>query len=203
MSSKKPLPLFDTREHLKASLNAMEVLPPYAQTDIDHAASFLAAYKGSEGTYNSYRREVERLIHWSALIANKTLPQLKRDDMEQYLLFAKNPPTDWIGYNKPPRFILDQGTRRPNADWRPYIVTCSKSSRRQGGMPDASQYQLSPSSMRELFAILGSFFGFLMQEDHTTANPIQLIRQKKPIHTKKTRANTNQAIVRTAMAIRD
>lgn len=69
------------------------------------ALEFLKSYKGSQGTFNAYRREIERLLHWSTLVAKKTLKDLKRQDMEDFIHFCQKPPKSWIGVNKFPRFI--------------------------------------------------------------------------------------------------
>lgn len=42
-------------------------------SDFQKAQAFLKCYIGSQGTFNSYRREIERLLHWSWVIAKKSL----------------------------------------------------------------------------------------------------------------------------------
>ena len=36
-------------------------------------------------TYSTYRREIERLLHWSWQIAEKSVLELKRADIEAYI----------------------------------------------------------------------------------------------------------------------
>jgi hypothetical protein len=43
--------------------------------------AFLKNYIGSVGTFNSYRRETERLLQWSWLIAKKSIKQLRCEDI--------------------------------------------------------------------------------------------------------------------------
>ena len=79
-----PSPLFDTlnNTHLSTPLIA---LADHQQNDYQHSLRFLHSYRGSEATFNAYRREIERLLHWSWEIAKKSLNMLKRDDiLEQF-----------------------------------------------------------------------------------------------------------------------
>jgi site-specific recombinase XerD len=176
-----PKPLFDTLDELLQQLEAHAwtyLDDPYDLDDIAISAQFLLAYKGSQGTFNGYRREVERFLHWSVLIANKSLSDLDREDIEQFIEFSQMPPKAWIGTSKPARFVTKNAQRVPNPVWRPYVVTVSKAAHRRGQAPEIKNFELSQSSLRELFAILSSFYQYLVQEEHVKSNPFALIRQK-------------------------
>lgn len=140
--------------------------------------NFLKSYNGSVGTFNSYRREVERLLQWNALIANKSLKQLKREDIESFVRFCQKPPKSWIGTKKAPRFIEKKGLRIPNPEWRPFIATASKAAHCKGKNADTKNFELSHGTVKELFAILSSFYNYLLQEEYVYTNPVALIRQK-------------------------
>lgn len=173
-----PLPLFDSMRYI-SSQNDFSYLPMgYNLNDINKAITFLKSYQGSQGTFNSYRRELERLIHWSVLIAKKLLPQLKREDLESFVRFCQQPPKQWIGCQKPPRFIINSGQRLPNPAWRPFVVTVSKTQHRKGEIPKISKYELSHGALKELLAILSSFFNYLLQDEYVYMNPVALMRQK-------------------------
>jgi site-specific recombinase XerD len=179
MSTKStPLPLFDSRQYLDESNDYSYVSDSYTLSDIEISKAFLKAYRGNQGTFNSYRREIERLIHWAALIAQKSLKTLNRADIEAFVSFCQNPPRHWIGTTKPPRFVLKNGKREPNIKWRPFVTTLSKSARRQGKTLDVHQFELANDSVKELFAILSSFYNYLLQEEYALMNPVALIRQK-------------------------
>jgi len=154
------------------------ILPSYSKKDYKNALSFLIAYNGSQATFNSYRREVERILHWSWLYANKPITELRRAEIEDYLKFCQNPPKTWISVKKVPRFIIKDGSRIPNELWRPFVVTLPKTATKQGLLPDISEYNLSETALKEIFAILSSFYNYLIQEEQTDVNPISLIRQK-------------------------
>ena len=179
---KSPLPIFDDINHIDA-LDVKDVLPGADADDVirhdyRHALAFLKSYKGSQGTFNSYRRELERLLHWCRLIAQKTLTQLKRDDIEQFIAFCQKPPKSWIGTAKVPRFHVIEGLRVPNPTWRPFLVTVSKTDYRNGERPLIKDFAFTQSSVRETFAILSTFYTYLLQEEYVAANPVVLIRQK-------------------------
>lgn len=146
--------------------------------DYQHTISFLKSYNGSYGTFNAYRREVERLLHWSWIIAKKSIKDLKREDIENFINFCQKPPKEWIGLNRVLRFIEKEGVRIPNPKWRPFVAHISKMKHRDGEISSVDKYALSSISVKEIFSVLGSFYNFLLQEQYTTINPVALIRQK-------------------------
>ncbi|MGQ3890240.1 tyrosine-type recombinase/integrase [Legionella sp. CNM-1927-20] len=172
------LPLFDNLNNLhKNQQNA--ILPDNKfKDDFLRTLDFLKSYSGSLGTFNSYRREVERLLQWCWLIKKTTLSELRRDDIEQFIRFCQNPPEHWISLKKVPRYIEKEGIRIPNEHWRPFVVTISKSSRKQGNTPTLEQFNLSQGAIQEIFAILSTYFNFLIAEEYLFTNPVALIRQK-------------------------
>ncbi|MCF6764942.1 site-specific integrase [Thiotrichales bacterium 19S3-7] len=180
MSKKIPLALFDTMENIEQIRNDLKpsLYNGFNQADFEHAYSFLKNYTGSRGTYNSYRREIERLLHWCWLIADKSLPELQQEDIEAFIEFCKAPPENWISTKKAPRFANVSGERLPNTQWRPFVVTVSKSAYRRGQRPNVDKFELSQGAVKELFAILSSFYNYLLQKHYVFSNPITLIRQK-------------------------
>lgn len=172
------LPVFDSMDHLHK--NAENVILPDRrfQDDFNHTLSFLKSYNGSLGTFNSYRREAERLLQWCWQIKGMTLPELKRDDIEHFVRFCQSPPLTWIALKKVPRYIDKAGKRSPNPNWRPFVVTVSKSARKLGDTTSLSQFSLSQGAVQEIFAILSTLFNFLIAEEYLVSNPVALIRQK-------------------------
>ncbi|WP_058461202.1 tyrosine-type recombinase/integrase [Legionella adelaidensis] len=172
------LPLFDNIDHLHK--NALHAVLPGEQfrTDFNYTLNFLKSYNGSLGTFNSYRREVERLLQWCWVIRKNTLPHIKREDIEQFVKFCQNPPQTWISLKKVPRFLEKEGMRVPNPDWRPFVVTLSKTARKNGETVSLNKFNLSQGAIQEIFAILSTFFNFLIAEEYLVSNPVALIRQK-------------------------
>lgn len=172
-----PLACFDTVKHIE-NCTAPAYLSPEQVNDFNITLTFLKHYVGSVGTFNAYRREVERLLHWSWDIAFKTVDTLKRDDIENFIRFCQRPPKAWIGLKKPPRFIASNGLRIPNPEWRPFVATVSKSAFKKGKVPDKTNYALSNGTTKEILAILGSFYQYLLLEEYAFSNPVALMRQK-------------------------
>lgn len=175
---KSPVPFFDTlqempnpfRQRVKSVAHLLfDAEPHHALEDYQYASEFLYSYRGSPDTFSTYRREIEHFLHWSWLIAHQSVKFIRREDIEAYIEFAKKPPATWIGSRQAPRFLNIEGERRPNPDWRPYIV---------GPDQPPGSYSLSQSAVQSLFAVLSSFFNYLIQEDYIESNPVSQIRQK-------------------------
>ncbi|MGQ3892213.1 tyrosine-type recombinase/integrase [Legionella sp. CNM-4043-24] len=172
------LPLFDNLSNLSKNHENVVLESPEQQSDFRYSLEFLKSYCGSQGTFNSYRREAERLLQWCWHIRKISVKALRRDDIEQFIRFCQNPPQAWIGTKKVSRFIEKDGLRQPNPDWRPFVVTVSKLARKQGALPDMDQFSLSQGAIQEIFAILSTYFNFLIAEEYMASNPVALIRQK-------------------------
>ncbi len=172
------LPLFDTINQLHK--NADNVILPQTQCKADFEAclNFLKSYRGSLGTFNSYRRETERLLQWAWLIQQKSIKELGRDDIEAFVRFCQNPNTSWIGTKKVPRYLEKEGLRKPNPDWRPFVLTLPKSAKHTQSGSTTKSFSLSQGAIQEIFAILSTLFNFLIAEEYLTSNPVALVRQK-------------------------
>ncbi len=158
-------PLFDTIEFIREqTLPATPLLPSFAAKDFQQTKAFLQSYDGNQATFNAYRREAERLLHWSWFIAKKSVCDLRRTDIEAYLEFCQDPPLDWIGSGKAVRFHEKEGQRIPNPDWRPFVATVSKAEFRRGKQPDRKKYMLSPKALQEIFTVCSSYYNFLIQK---------------------------------------
>ncbi|MES2603297.1 MAG: site-specific integrase, partial [Pseudomonadota bacterium] len=164
--SKSPMPFFDTLElmanpyrHRIANVDHLQIDTPLpdAVDDYQYASEFLYSYRGSPDTFSTYRREIEHFLHWGWLIAHKSLKEIRREDVEEYVEFARHPPKIWIGDRNVARYILHEGQRVPNPDWRPYVTSGDK---------QAAPYFLSPSGVQSIFGVLSSFCNYLIQEGY-------------------------------------
>lgn len=180
-SSSTPSPLFDSMAYIDGD-HLWHNPAIYNKSDFQLSLRFLHCYRKSQGTFNSYRREVERLLHWTWLIMGCSIKDLKYDDIQSFIEFCQDPPLSWIGTKKVPRFIDQEGRRKPNPNWRPFVVTISKSQHRLSKQDlSAKDFTLSQGAIKEIFAILSTYYNFLIQEEYTQANPVALIRQKSQI----------------------
>ena len=117
---KSPVPFFDTindfknpyRNPVKSITHLHENPPADALSDYQVASEFLYSYRGSNDTFSTYRRELEHFLHWSWIISGKSLKNVRREDIESYVEFARNPPANWIGNKNVSRFIEKQGEHR-------------------------------------------------------------------------------------------
>jgi site-specific recombinase XerD len=170
-----PQALFDNLQHLRPLLDSQK---KHAD-DYHHAYQFLYSYRGSSATFNAYRRELERLLQWSWHVNKKNINRLKRDDIERFIEYCQQPPSEWIGTKNVARFIDDKhGERIANKDWRPFVVSLPKVEGQLGHSRDIKNYSLSQKAVQAIFAVLGSFYNYLIQEDYIDYNPVSQIRQK-------------------------
>lgn len=180
MQAKAPLPIFDNIEHspdaFKYSASELGAhLPQKHQLDYYFGLRYLLSYKGSSATFNAYRREVERLLQWLWGIAELNLSTVRREHIEQYIEFCQSPPQQWIGDKNVARFKDRQGKRIFNPEWRPFVSPANKAT---GVRAMAKHYSPSQKAIQATFAILSSYFNFLIQEEYIQANPVSLVRQK-------------------------
>lgn len=170
-------PFFDSLAYIKTCTPSSDLTPEQLH-DFEVSLSFLKNYMGSQGTFNSYRREVERLFQWCLHKKRKTFPHLKREDIEEFVYFCQDPSPAWVGVKKAPRFLAKGAERVPNPEWKPFVLTVSKAAHRRGERPESTRFELSLESTKEIFSILSTFFNYLLQEEHVSINPVALIRQK-------------------------
>lgn len=179
-----PRALFDTVASLGepapscVSGYLVQLAIPDAPEEYRLSQEFLASYAGSQDTFNAYRKEIERLLQWSWIVAKKPIKTIDRNDVRRYIEFASNPPADWLSDKSVARFIDKNGERLHNTEWRPFVIRIGKSQRKEGLTTQNAEYRLTNPSMRALFAGLSTFFTFLQQESYLEVNPVQLIRQK-------------------------
>lgn len=173
-----PSPFLDTLAEIEAQRLGEASPVPDAQKDFDVVKNFLIQYRGSQPTFESYRRELERLLQWSWRIREASILSLKREDVEKYVEFCLRPPKSWVGTKRVARFVEKEGKRLPNPAWRPFVASLSKSDLMHGKKPDTAQFKLSQETISAIFIGLGSFYNFLLSENLIEANPVAQIRQK-------------------------
>lgn len=191
-----PSPLIDTLDHLIENNGTLNVpISKKHQSDLNISIQFLLEYKGSVDTFNSYRREVERLLQWCIYVRKAPFGQLKREDILSFLEFCEHPPSHWIGLkNAVPRFLDGEGIRKVNLEWRPFVSKIAKNIDKE---PKTSQFVLSNNAMKAIFRILSSFFRYLFEEAYINANPVAKIRQKSRFIKKTVEARLNRTLTET------
>jgi site-specific recombinase XerD len=172
-----PVPIFDTLENL---LNLSYSYPSHVpSSDFEISKDFLLAYRGSDDTFNAYRKEVDRFLQWLYLILKGDLSLTTQGEIEEFMRFCISPPSDWIATGLYSKFIVDsKGEKVVNPKWRPFVSRISKLERSLGKTPSAATYSLSDSGKKAVLRILSSYFSFLHEQEYCQFNPVKRIRQK-------------------------
>lgn len=127
-----------------------------ADTDIEAITAWLARFADSPNTFNSYRKEAERLLLWSTISARKPVSSLTHEDLLAYQAFLSDPQpqSEWVmaGARK---------VSRMHRDWRPFTGPLSAASRRQ------------------TITILNILFAWLVAAGYLAGNPLALSRRKQ------------------------
>lgn len=184
-------PLFDTHREFVRLSHGMEMLDRYPESqrfvsalietmpgvgnDLICAQRFLRSYsRKSEKTFTSFRNEIERFLLWTWTVADRSVEQLKRTDIENYFDFLHSPPKEWIGHATVKRFLHDDALDQfqVNPDWRPFVL------RETDG--DKKGYKLSHSSSALAYSALSVFYDHMVQDDVVLGNPIPGIRKASP-----------------------
>ena len=112
----------------------------------DHAAlqEWLALRTPGGHTWRAYRREAERFLLWSVLVARQALSSLTASDCVAYRRFLQTPDADWIGL---------RSTQRWSPAWRPF------------------EGPLSARSAQTAETILKSLFHWLVEVRYLDSNP--------------------------------
>lgn len=127
-----------------------------ADTDVQAIRAWLSNFVSTKTTFDTYRREAERLLLWSVFEAGKPLSSITHEDWLVYQSFLASlaPNTKWV---------TEQGRKFPRSDsrWRPFAGPLSVASQRQAGV------------------ILNSMFSWLVSAGYLAGNPLSLSRQRK------------------------
>jgi len=105
-----------------------------AQNDVDAIRAWLARFVDTKATFDTYRKESERLLLWSTIELRKPLSSLTHEDRLIYRRFLANPqPAQrWV--------MTGRKVARADPSWRPFAGP------------------LSPASERQAFVILNTLF---------------------------------------------
>jgi integrase/recombinase XerD len=126
-----------------------------ADNDLDAVKAWLARYVDSKATFESYRKEAERLLLWSFAELGKPLSSLTHEDLLVYQRFICDPQpvTRWV--------MAGRKVSRQDDAWRPFAGP------------------LSPTSQRQCIIILNGMFSWLVNAGYLAGNPLSLSRQRQ------------------------
>lgn len=127
-----------------------------ARDDLQAIETYLARYEDKPETLRSYRKELERLLLWCALVVRKPLSSLLAEDCAAYKTFLAAPDACFRGLKAP----------RTSERWRPFAIT-----------------PMSPQSQRLAVVILRGAFDWLVKVRYLGGNPWTTV--KDPVVTKR------------------
>ena len=147
-----------------------------ADNDLDAVSGWLQRHQDSPHTFDSYKREAERLLAWCASRA-QTLSMLMAEDLVAYQRFLQDPQPretwclqseprylapgvsnpDWQSVRRPPRYLADGS---PNPAWRPFVSG------------------LSPSAAKQATTILFGLLEYLCAIGYLAGNPLRAARTR-------------------------
>ena len=147
-----------------------------AQNDVDAISGWLLRHQGSPHTFDSYKREAERLLAW-CVSRSQTLSMLMAEDLVAYQQFLQDPHPretwclqsaprylapgvanpDWQSLRRPARYLADGSA---NPAWRPFVSG------------------LSPSAAKQAVTILFGLFEYLCAIGYLAGNPLRAARTR-------------------------
>lgn len=126
-----------------------------ATTDIDALKAWLLRFADTKTTFDTYRKEAERLLLWATLQMQKPLSSLTHEDLLAYQQFLANP-------QPAAQWVMRDGRKfaRTDPQWRPFSGP------------------LAPASRRQAVIILNTLFAWLVQAGYLAGNPLSLSRNR-------------------------
>lgn len=126
-----------------------------ANTDAEAIRVWLVRFADTKTTFDSYRKEAERLLLWSVIELGKPLSSLSHEDLLVYQRFlaAPQPCERWV--------MQKRKVSRSDPAWRPFAGP------------------LSPTSQRQAIVILNALFSWLVNAGYLAGNPLSLSRQRQ------------------------
>ena len=126
-----------------------------ATNDLDAVRAWLARYVGTKTTFESYRKDAERLVLWAIFQHGKPLSSLTHEDFLVYERFIADPQPAL-------KWVNSSGKKHPRSDprWRPF------------------HGPLSATSQRQTMVILNVMMSWLVNAGYLSGNPLSLSRQR-------------------------
>lgn len=140
-----------------------------AQNDYQAIHEWLSLYKSH--TYQSYRKEAERLLLWCLFSVQKPLSSLTTRDLALFrdFLFNPQPASIWVAKRKYPR---------THEKWRPFVNANPPPDEPAALAADPGQEvplkgSMSRQSIAHTLTVLGGLFEYLTSQQYLLSNPIR------------------------------
>jgi len=140
-----------------------------ADNDYQAIHEWLSLYKAH--TYQSYRKEAERLLLWCLFALQKPLSSLTTQDLALFrdFLFNPQPASLWVAARKYPR---------THEKWRPFVNANPPPDESAALAADPSQEvplkgSMSRQSIAHTLTVLGGLFEYLTSQHYLLSNPMR------------------------------
>lgn len=152
-----------------------------ARADFEAVLKFLKSHSDTVTTFNNYRTQVERLLLWAWSKRGKPFTEFVRSDVEDYLDFCREPDPSWISTSITNRFQLRDGIYEPNPEWRPFSMRTNKATAKVAAENSrdvpAPTFKMADSSLKQVYAVMNSLFGYCTADRIMERNPCILIKR--------------------------
>lgn len=197
------IPLIDTHQAVTSTdLASYEAERPYiteylsrfqasfdARADYEAVLKFLKSHADTVTTFNNYRTQVERLLLWAWSKRGKRFVDFVRSDVEDYIDFCREPDPSWISTSITNRYEMREGLYEPNPEWRPFTMRTKKATAKVAAENNrdvpAPTFKMADSSLKQVFAVANSLFGYCQAERIMDRNPcVNIKRDLRKKHSK-------------------
>ncbi len=189
MSIPKPIPLYPSYTEIQKLIKSTDSVSDYPDLKLflnstkdchkvhwQWGLNFLS-YIGrnkSEHTFIRFRNEIERFLLWAFLIKEKSIADLRKDDILEYADFCWKPPILWIGFINTDRYEFRNGVYNINKKWSPYRLKQTKNTVEKN---DKKKYRPSQQTLTSSFTAIIVFYNYLMGEEICYGNPAQIAKK--------------------------
>ncbi|MFL9910315.1 tyrosine-type recombinase/integrase [Paraburkholderia sp. RL17-337-BIB-A] len=146
-------------DHLSGHRGSNRANPAHAQlaaqNDLEAVRAWLSNFIDRKSTFDSYRKEGERLLLWALIEARKPLSSLTHEDLLRYRAFVLDPQpaASWVS-------ATGGAFGRADPRWRPF------------------NGPLSAASQRQTMVIINTMFTWLVSAGYLRGNPVALVRKQ-------------------------
>lgn len=115
-----------------------------AKNDLEALEFYLSRFIGRDHTYRAYRKELERFLLWSVMVAKKPMSSLLVNDCQNYMKFLSDPSPEFKGGK----------AKRYTKQWKPF-----------------SNEPMEPRSQKHAITIIRAAFDYLVGVRYLSGNP--------------------------------
>lgn len=140
----------------------------------DHIIDLLTSVAGSKNTFNSMRGDINLLLNWSWLVAQKDVIDLTANDFREFIEFGNSPPAHLIGTFS--ASVIDERKSDEhyvvvNPLWRPFVKRNPE-----------SEYKRLESSLKIQLSNLSNMYTYFEDIEYSFRNPAAIALRRLTSH---------------------